>query len=70
VRHPIYTGLFMATFGSALAAGTREALFGFFVLVAGFVIKWRREEKLMLQEFGPAYADYMKRTKAIVPYFI
>jgi protein-S-isoprenylcysteine O-methyltransferase Ste14 len=68
VRHPIYTGLLSSAFGSAMAAGTKEAFFGIAVMIVGYVIKWKREEKIMLEEFGPAYADYMKRTKVIIPY--
>ena len=70
VRHPIYTGLLTSVLGSAMAAGTREAFAGFAVMIVGYIIKWRREEKLMRQEFGQEYADYMARTKAIIPYVI
>jgi protein-S-isoprenylcysteine O-methyltransferase Ste14 len=70
VRHPIYTGLLFAALGSALAAGTVEALAGVVVMVPAYIIKWRREERLMLGELGVAYADYMKRTKAIIPYVV
>jgi protein-S-isoprenylcysteine O-methyltransferase Ste14 len=68
VRHPIYTGLLTAALGSAMAAGTAEAFIGLAIMIAGYAVKWKREEKIMLSEFGPAYADYMKRTKVIIPY--
>jgi protein-S-isoprenylcysteine O-methyltransferase Ste14 len=68
VRHPIYTGLLTSALGSAMAAGTIEAFAGLAVMIVGYIIKWKREEKIMLSEFGPAYADYTKRTKVIVPY--
>ncbi len=68
VRHPIYTGLLSAVLGTAMAAGTKEAFFGFAVMIPGYIIKWKREEKIMLGEFGPAYADYMRRTKVIIPF--
>lgn len=70
VRHPIYTGLLLSAFGSAMAAGTKEAFVGFAVMIVGYIIKWKREENLMLQEFGPAYSDYMKRTKTIIPFVL
>ena len=70
VRHPIYTGLLLAVFGSALAAGTVQAVVAFCIMVPAYIIKWRREEKLMRQEFGQEYAAYMQRTKAIIPYVI
>lgn len=68
VRHPIYTGLLSAVFGTALAAGTWEALLGFCVMVPAYIVKWRREERVMTGEFGQEYLDYMKKTKAIVPF--
>lgn len=70
VRHPIYTGLLTSVLGSAIAAGTGEALIGFAVMIPAYVRKWRREERLMEGEFGQEYRDYMKKTKAIVPYVV
>lgn len=68
VRHPIYTGLFLAVIGTVLAAATWAAIAGFIVMLAAHYIKWRREENLMIQEFGQEYRDYMNKTKAIVPF--
>jgi protein-S-isoprenylcysteine O-methyltransferase Ste14 len=70
VRHPIYTGLLSAALGSALAAGTKEAMLGILILFPSYALKWRREEKLMLGEFGAEYEAYRKRTKAIIPYLL
>lgn len=70
VRHPIYTGLLLAAFGSAMAAGTIEALLGVAVMLPAYWIKWRREEKIMTQEFGAAYDAYRARTRAIIPYLL
>ena len=68
VRHPIYTGLLSGALGTAMAAGTKEAFFGVAIMIPGYILKWKREEKIMLAEFGQGYADYMKRTKVIIPY--
>ncbi len=68
VRHPIYTGLLAAALGSAMAAGTREAFAGVIVMIAAYAIKWRREEKLLLQEFGADYEAYRRRTRTIIPW--
>ena len=70
VRHPIYTGLLSAVLGSALAAGTVEALAGFAVMIPAYILKWKREEWLMSLEFGAEYAAYKARTKAIIPFII
>ncbi len=68
VRHPIYTGLLSSVLGSAIAAGTIQAFCGFLVMIVGYYIKWKREEKIMRSEFGADYVNYMKRTKAIIPF--
>jgi protein-S-isoprenylcysteine O-methyltransferase Ste14 len=66
VRHPIYTGIFIAMLGSAI--GTSPfwliplALFGIY-----FVYSARKEEKLMLAQFPQQYPQYMSRTKMFVP---
>ncbi len=70
VRHPIYTGLLSAVLGSAMAAGTWEALAGFAAMVPAYILKWKREEWVMSREFGTEYDSYKKRTKAILPFLI
>jgi protein-S-isoprenylcysteine O-methyltransferase Ste14 len=66
VRHPIYTGIFIAMLGSAI--GTSPfwliplVLFGIY-----FVYSARKEEKLMMAQFPQQYPQYMSRTKMFVP---
>jgi protein-S-isoprenylcysteine O-methyltransferase Ste14 len=67
-RHPIYTGFLTAVLGTALAVGTGDALIGFVGVVVGFLIKMRREETLMIQEFGDEYREFKKRVAALVPF--
>jgi len=66
VRHPIYTGMLLAAFGSALT-GSMFAI-GVFVL-AGVVFLSRipREEKIMLDLFPTEYPLYQARTKRLIP---
>jgi protein-S-isoprenylcysteine O-methyltransferase Ste14 len=40
------------------------------VFVISFGYRMRVEEKTLLTELGENYANYMKRTKRIVPYLI
>lgn len=68
VRHPIYTGLLAAILGSAIAGGSWEGLAGFAVMIPAYMIKWKREEKLLIGELGQEYRDYMAKTRAIVPF--
>jgi len=57
--------------GIALAVQSWAALIvllGFFTISFGYRI--RVEEKGLLSELGDNYANYMKRTKRIIPYLI
>ena len=68
VRHPIYTGLLLALFGSAIAVDRGR---GFLAVVLVFLALWRKlrlEEQWMRAQFGQAYADYSRRVAALVPY--
>src|SRR5258708_25069089 len=67
VRHPMYTGGFIACLGSAIVAG---GAFFFLLVFLGAIFLWRvgAEDKLMEQQFPNAYPDYKKRTKAVIPF--
>jgi len=66
-RHPIYTGLVTASFGTALAIGEMRCIFGFVIIVLALMIKMSQEERLMLQTFPQAYPEYRRRVKALIP---
>lgn len=67
VRHPIYTGLLLAFFGTALKMGDWRGVLALAIVFASFWYKLRHEERWLLESFGPPYADYMRRTKALIP---
>lgn len=67
VRHPIYTGILLAAFGTALT-GT---VFGIAVFIFAFIIfrsRIRKEERIMLELFPRDYPVYQTRTKRLVPF--
>lgn len=68
VRHPMYTALLLFGVGQALVAGNWIAgpafLAAFTALVASRIA---REEQLMLDQFGEAYAEYRARTSRFLP---
>ena len=66
VRHPIYTGLLLATFGSVVQSMAVVKLFVclFLVLVLNYKARW--EEKLLSATYAN-YTDYMTRTGRFVP---
>lgn len=69
VRHPMYTSFMLMGLGQALLLSNWVAglagLVGFAVL---FFLRVDKEERMMLEIFGPQYRDYMQRTKRIIPY--
>jgi protein-S-isoprenylcysteine O-methyltransferase Ste14 len=67
VRHPIYTGLLLAFFGTALAIGAWHALIAVAVVGLSFWRKLRLEERWMTEQFGEQYRIYMRRVKALIP---
>jgi protein-S-isoprenylcysteine O-methyltransferase Ste14 len=67
VRHPIYTGMLVALFGSALVGGTLWLLY-FVAVCAMFVWRVGVEEKFMTETFPQKYPEYKKRTKALIPF--
>jgi len=70
VRHPIYTGLLVAFFGTALAIGEWHALIGVALLAMAFWRKLRLEERWLCELFGEPYRNYMRHVKALVPWVI
>ncbi len=68
VRHPIYSGFLLAFFGTALETGEYRALLGLAVAFYGWRMKSLMEERFMSEQFGPAYSDYKRRVKALIPF--
>lgn len=69
IRHPMYTSFLLMGLGQAFLLSNWIAgaagLIGFAVL---FFLRVDKEERMMLEIFGPRYRDYMERTKRIIPY--
>ena len=67
VRHPIYSGLILALFGTAITLGTISAFAGFAFMLISFVRKLKIEETWLLSQFRAEYEAYRKRVKALIP---
>ncbi len=67
VRHPIYSGLLMMAFGTAILGGHVGAFLAVILYPCGLWLKLRQEEKLLTTYF-PGYTEYMSRTKALIPF--
>lgn len=70
VRHPIYSGILLALFGSAVINGKIKILIFVPILLMGFLIKSRKEERFMTEQFGREYDNYRHQTKALIPFIL
>ncbi len=68
-RHPIYSGLILATFGSALAIAKWRCVFGLCLVVGGYWFKARKEEAMLEQQFGEPFREHKKHTGFLIPRF-
>jgi len=66
-RHPIYTGLLFSLLATALIRDSWSAIVGWALVLAGFVVKLRQEERLLSSVLGPEYAAYQSDVPALVP---
>src|SRR5262249_25086174 len=69
VRHPIYSGLLLATAGTALFIGEWKGLVALVLVFAAESFKAKREEQFMLAEFGETYEQYRRETGFLTPRF-
>jgi protein-S-isoprenylcysteine O-methyltransferase Ste14 len=69
-RHPIYTGLILMAFGTAINYGRAIGFALFLSLCGGLWWKARLEERIMGRHFPDAYAEYKARVRAIVPFVL
>jgi len=67
VRHPIYSGLLVALFGTALARARPLGFLAIALFWLGFSIKSRMEEEYMRTTFGERYVEYARDTGALIP---
>jgi len=67
VRHPQYTGIFVALFGQLLHWPTIPTVVLFPVIVWAYVRLARREERVMLERFGEEYGEYRRRVPMFFP---
>ena len=69
VRHPIYTGIILASAATAAQRGTAEAWLGMALMTVGWYVKARLEERFLRDELGAgAYGAYSRRVPMLVPF--
>lgn len=67
VRHPIYTGMFLAAMGTALVLGEWRGVLAVIVIFAAHSHKALREEALLTRELGEEYTSYRQGTGFLFP---
>ncbi|MFW9964025.1 MAG: methyltransferase family protein [Candidatus Sifarchaeia archaeon] len=67
VRHPIYTGTLAFLICQFLIADNWLFLVLTLILLPYLVVRVRKEEEMMIENFGEAYVSYMKRTGRFLP---
>lgn len=68
VRHPQYTGFFLALFGEGVVHWpTVFSLTAFPIVVIAYVLLARKEERQMIEKFGDEYREYQRRVQMFLP---
>jgi len=71
VRHPSYTAGLLLFGGIGLALGNWLSLaISVVIPVLAYSYRIAVEERALVETLGPAYANYMKRTKRLIPFLI
>jgi protein-S-isoprenylcysteine O-methyltransferase Ste14 len=69
VRHPIYTGIYIALAATAAVRGTVPAALGAVAMAFGWYVKARIEERFLREELGAEnYEAYARRVPMLVPF--
>ncbi len=69
IRHPIYTGIALAMFATALVVGEWRSLLGALLVLTAHVFKARKEESWLMEQFGEDYREYRRETGFLLPRF-
>lgn len=67
VRHPQYVGFILVMIGFLFMWPTLTTLVMFPILVCVYIRLAKREEDIVLEQFGSAYLDYRKNVPAFIP---
>jgi protein-S-isoprenylcysteine O-methyltransferase Ste14 len=71
VRHPIYTGIIIASVATAALQATASAWIGVALLTTGWYVKARLEERFLREQLGPEnYDAYARRVPMLIPFYL
>jgi protein-S-isoprenylcysteine O-methyltransferase Ste14 len=69
LRHPIYSGTILATTGSAVVIDQWRRVLGVGLVLTGYCIKARKEETMLMQQFGGAFREHQRHAGFLIPRF-
>jgi protein-S-isoprenylcysteine O-methyltransferase Ste14 len=68
IRHPLYLGEIMRNIGFTLVVSSLYGLIPMLLCSAMLLFRIGIEERMLVEEFGVEYEEYMRRTKKLIPY--
>jgi protein-S-isoprenylcysteine O-methyltransferase Ste14 len=70
IRHPSYTGGLLTVLGVLVCCLNWASLAALILVAFGYANRIRVEERALAADLGPAYRDYMRRTRRLIPFLI
>ena len=67
IRHPIYTGMLLSMFGTAMIRAEVCGFIALAIALIAFYFKARKEERYLIVEFGPKFAEHKTQTGMFLP---
>ena len=68
VRHPIYVGVLLGAFAVPIFATSFLGFVFALMAIPLFIYRMGVEEKMLVEEYGDEYLEYMKETRKLIPY--
>jgi protein-S-isoprenylcysteine O-methyltransferase Ste14 len=68
-RHPIYSGLDLATIGGLLAVDRWRCVLGAALVILAYAIKAKKEESMLTEQFGDEFRGHCQQTGFLFPKF-
>ena len=70
IRHPSYAGSLCTILGVLLCCDNYVSLAALALAATAYAYRIRVEERVLLTDLGPAYREYMRRTRRLIPFVI
>lgn len=68
IRHPAYSGTILLSVGIALNISIASSFFTLIMTCIGAYYRIKKEEKMLVSNFGSSYLNYSKKSKMLFPF--